>query len=137
MPGDDWLEIIDLTKLINFSRKVIYSNIGEEHTDLSNMEFLKAIENMQENNLKELDSILPIIEAKAIFEPYLKKERNKKTFKTRISIKESDYDEVLQQLGQRMISNIVRNLVKKGLVESAFDEEKNDFVFWLKKEIGE
>lgn len=134
---DGWLEIVDLTKLINFSRKVIYSNMGEEYADLSNMDFLSAVENMQESNIKELDSILPIVEAKAIFEPYIKKERNKKTFETRLSIKESDYDEVLQQLSQRMISNIVRNLVKKGLVESAFDEEKNDFVFWLKKEIGE
>ena len=47
---------------------------------------------------------------------------------------ESDYDNVLRQLSERMISNIVRNLVKKGLVESAFDEDKNDFVFWIKKD---
>ena len=31
-----------------------------------------------------------------------------------------------------MVSNMISNLVKKGLLESAFDEEKNDFVFWKK-----
>jgi hypothetical protein len=32
-----------------------------------------------------------------------------------------------------MVSNIISGLVQKGLVETAFDEEANDFVFWVKK----
>jgi hypothetical protein len=47
-------------------------------------------------------------------------------------IKEDDYDDFLVQLNRRMVSNIVKDLVSKGLVESAFDNEKNDFVFWVK-----
>ena len=31
-----------------------------------------------------------------------------------------------------MVSNIVKGLVSRGLVESAFDSEKNDFVFWVR-----
>ena len=50
------------------------------------------------------------------------------------SLLESDYDTILRQLSERMISNIVRNLVNRGLVESAFDEEKNDY-YGNKKEL--
>jgi hypothetical protein len=31
-----------------------------------------------------------------------------------------------------MVSNIVRGLVKKGVLDSAFDNDKNDFIFWVK-----
>jgi len=31
-----------------------------------------------------------------------------------------------------MVSNIINSLVKKGLIETAFDSEKNDFIFWVK-----
>jgi hypothetical protein len=33
-----------------------------------------------------------------------------------------------------MISNLLNTLVNKGLVETAFDEKSNDFVFWVKNE---
>ena len=41
----------------------------------------------------------------------------------------------MEQLCERMVSNIIQSLVKKGLVETAFDNEKNDFIFWVKKGI--
>jgi hypothetical protein len=33
-----------------------------------------------------------------------------------------------------MISNIIQGLVKKGVLHTAFDNEKNDFIFWVKTE---
>jgi hypothetical protein len=33
-----------------------------------------------------------------------------------------------------MISNILNNLVNKGVLESAYDADLNDFVFWIKEE---
>ena len=33
-----------------------------------------------------------------------------------------------------MVSNIVHGLVKRGVLHTAFDDEKNDFIFWVKKE---
>jgi len=31
-----------------------------------------------------------------------------------------------------MVSNILQGLVQRGIVETAFDDESNDFVFWVK-----
>lgn len=131
---DQWLNIVNLDKLINFSRKVVYANLGEEYTDVSDAGFLELVENMPEEQLEEMNSILSLSEARAIFKPFVKQQRHKKTLNIKTSILESDYDTILRQLSERMISNIVRNLVNRGLVESAFDEEKNDFVFWVKKD---
>ena len=131
---NEWLNIVNLDKLINFSRKVVYANLGEEYSDIADLDFLELVENMPEEQQQEMDSILSMPEAKAIFKPFVKQKRHKKTLSIKTSILESDYDTILRQLSERMISNIVRNLVKRGLVESAFDEEKNDFVFWVKKE---
>lgn len=131
---DQWLNIVNLDKLINFSRKVVYANLGEEYTDVSDAGFLELVENMPEEQLEEMNSILSLSEARAIFKPFVRQQRHKKTLNIKTSILESDYDTILRQLSERMISNIVRNLVNRGLVESAFDEEKNDFVFWVKKD---
>jgi hypothetical protein len=31
-----------------------------------------------------------------------------------------------------MISNMLNNLVNKGVLDSGFDDESNDFIFWIK-----
>ena len=131
---NQWLNIVNLDKLINFSRKVVYANLGEEYSDASDANFLHLVENMPEEQQEEMNSILSLSEARAIFKPFVRQQRHKKTLNIKTSILESDYDTILRQLSERMISNIVRNLVNRGLVESAFDEEKNDFIFWVKKD---
>tara|TARA_B100001094_G_C18152219_1_gene784313 strand:+ start:862 stop:1320 length:459 start_codon:yes stop_codon:yes gene_type:complete len=130
---DGWMEIINLHKLADFSRKIIYHNFDESNDEYSDQEFLEIVTQMKlsTENYEELEQVLPIQETKNILKSLcILKHRKKRTV---YLIKEDDYDEFLVQLGQRMISNIVLGLVKKGLVDSAFDDEKNDFVFWVKK----
>jgi hypothetical protein len=31
-----------------------------------------------------------------------------------------------------MVSNLLNNLVNKGVIETGFDSDSNDFVFWIK-----
>jgi hypothetical protein len=33
-----------------------------------------------------------------------------------------------------MISNILNSLVNKGVLDSAYDSDQNDFIFWVKEE---
>lgn len=131
---DGWMEVISLDKLANFSRKVIYYNFDEQNSSLGDKEFLEKIDKIEHTNNKELDKVLPLDETKVILSGLTFKKRNKKDKKVYTFIKESDYEEALSQINERMVSNIVKNLVSRGLVESAFDSEKNDFVFWVKKD---
>ena len=128
-----------------FAQTIVVVDI--QHLIDSNQEYIqiiKKIEKSQEINSENLiqkeEKIKKILndiqESKLIFKSSIKKQVNRKTKKVRYVIKESDYDEVLVELNSRMVSNIIRSLVKKGLVETAFDDDKNDFVFWVSK-LGE
>lgn len=130
-----WMEIVNLDKLVDFSRKVIFYNFDEENNDLSDKDFLKKIEKIEDQDSKEMDRLLPHDEVKNILSSLTFKKRNKNTKQVALFIKETDYDEALAQINQRMVSNIVKGLVAKGLVESAYDSEKNDFVFWVKTDL--
>lgn len=128
-----WLEILNLEKLINFSRRVIYYNFDESNVKLDDDAFLDKIDNI--NNQKdneEMDRILPYREVETIFGEFLHRRESSTTQQKGWFIKDGDYDVILDEISQRMVSNIVRDLVNKGLVESAFDSKKNEFVFWVK-----
>ncbi len=130
---DSWMEVLNLNKLADFSRRVVYSNFDEDNDKYSDEEFLDIVGEMKLNkeNREELEQLLPIKETTLILKSLCVVKNRKK--KTVYLIKEVDYDEFLVQLSQRMISNIVLGLVKKDLVETAWDDEKNDFIFWVKK----
>tara|TARA_R100001163_G_C5041104_1_gene179229 strand:+ start:841 stop:1245 length:405 start_codon:yes stop_codon:yes gene_type:complete len=128
------MEISNLEKLINFSRKLVYHNFSEENNDLTDEAFLDKVENIKDSDHEEMNHLLPYSESKVIFSPYVKKVISKKSKHISYRMKEDDYDDILTQLNRRMVSNIVKDLVNKGMVESAFDNEKNDFVFWVKED---
>ncbi len=129
-----WLEVVNLKKLIDFSRRVVYYNFDDENEHLSDFDFMEKLDTLEysaEENT-EMDQVLPYSESEAIFAEYLTRRTSPGAKKNAWFIKDEDYNTILEALSSRMVSNIVRNLVNKGLVESAFDSEKNDFVFWVK-----
>ena len=132
-----YLRIANVDKLINFSRRLIYHNFGDNTKDMDDSEFIEAVKKLPKEELDEMEQLLPFGECKAIANTYLKKKRHKKTKKVMYFLKESDYNIILVEYNQRMVSNIVASLVSKGYLEMAFDDEKNDFVFWAKKDENE
>ena len=134
---DGYLEISNIDKLVNFSRRLIYYNFDDESEKLSDADFFEQVQKIKQEDMPELDKYLPFDEAKNIMKSLLIKRRHKKTKVAKLFMKESDYDDLLIQLNKRMVSNIVRGLVNKGVVESAFDDEKNDFIFWVKDKYDE
>tara|TARA_A100001201_G_scaffold138008_1_gene128469 strand:+ start:572 stop:994 length:423 start_codon:yes stop_codon:yes gene_type:complete len=128
MKKDDWLEISNSTKLINFSRKLVYYNFDDETALMDDETFLDKIDNIQNDYDPEMDVLLPFDECEIIFSSFTFLD-NKLLY-----ITDDDYDTFLMQMNRRMISNIVQGLVKKGVLHTAFDNEKNDFIFWVKTE---
>lgn len=126
------LEIINLDKLINFSRRLVFFNFDDKNNDMDDTDFLTKVSKIQDQDENEMDIVLPFDECKAIFKELIKKKIHKTTQEVKYLMKESDYDTILMMLNDRMVSNIIKGLVSKGIVESAFDSEKNDFIFWIK-----
>lgn len=130
---DTELFVFDLDKLINVSRAIVYMTL-DDNEDISDNEFFRNIDTMSKEEKEEMDRIISYEESKMIISQFVKRKRNKRTKEVGFFMKESDYEIVLDQFRQRMVSNIVSTLVAKDVLESAFDPEKNDFVFWVKKQ---
>jgi hypothetical protein len=47
-------------------------------------------------------------------------------------LSDQKFIEMMECFNSRMVSNILSGLVQKDILDSAYDEELNDFVFWVK-----
>jgi hypothetical protein len=119
----EWFVVKDKDHLIESTRILVFNSFGNTESNV------KLSINSQDQ--EELDTILSFNETENIMMPHLRKQRNKRTNAERYLLEDKQYQEIIQLLGSRMVSNILHGLVKKGLVESAFDTECNDFIFWV------
>jgi hypothetical protein len=125
--NDGWFVVKNLDGLINSSRALVFNHFGDGNNDSDvDIEINKTDE-------EELDSVLSFDEAKIIILGFLKKQKNKKTKQIRYIMNNDLYHSIIASLNDRMVSNILRGLVSKGLVETAYDNEVDDFVFWIKE----
>lgn len=126
---DNWYVINNLIDFTDKARAIVYNNFGVwQNKD----EFDILIDDVVDNDKEQFDKILSHQESLVIIKQIIKKERNKKTRNIRYTINDKLFADIIYELNDRMVSNIVMGLVQKGVVETAFDNETNDFVFWIK-----
>lgn len=125
----DWFIISDLEEFTDKARSIVYNNFGQWS---NNPEKTVLIDDVSSEELEEFNKILSHQESLLIVKQLVKKEKNRKTKKIRYILNDKIFSKIVDDLNSRMVSNILNNLVQKGLVESAFDEESNDFIFWAK-----
>ena len=126
-----WFVIKDLGVFIESSRILVFNSFGSKNVNKSNIEDM--LDSISASEQEELDKILSFQESENIIKSLLKKQINKKTLDTRYILNEELYIEIIGSLNDRMISNILNGLVNKGLIETAYDEKSNDFIFWTAK----
>jgi DNA-binding HxlR family transcriptional regulator len=127
----DWFIISDLEEFTDKARSIVYNNFGQWSDNLNNP---VSIEDVVPDELEEFNKVLSHQESLLIVKQFVKKEKNKKTKKIRYILDDQIFEKIIHDLNNRMVSNILNSLVQKGLVESAFDEDANDFIFWTKDE---
>lgn len=86
-------------------------------------------DSLSKEEQEELDTILSFRETEIISQDFLKQSKNREGI---FLITEKKYLQFLETLNSRMVSNILSVMSSKGLLETAFSEEDNDFVFWVK-----
>lgn len=129
----EWYIVKNLEEFIESSRSLVYNNFGntfEKKDPIDNM--LNMV--VSEEEKKELDTVLSYEESSIIITTLLKKQINNKTKKHRYVMTEKMFMSIIESLNDRMVSNMLNGLVNKGLLETGFDEETNDFIFWIKDE---
>lgn len=127
---DESFIIKDLKKFIDATRTMVFVNFGQD--DQSSPLKVITPDDLTEKDYDELNSILSYDEALMIAKEHMRKQKSLKSSNIRYIITDKSYAEMVTSLHSRMVSNILAKLVDKGLVDSAFDIESNDFVFWVK-----
>lgn len=125
MSNEEQFLIKDLEQFVNASRRLVFQNLGSQ-TETNNI-----LDKMSLDEEEEMDDLLSYEEALSIIKPFFKKQINKKTKEYRYLLNEDIYISMITALNDRLVSNVLNSLVNKGLIETAYDEKCNDFIFWV------
>ena len=130
-----WFLIKDFEGFVNHARGLVFKVFGESVSQEDIDEDMSTIyESLSKLDLEEMNRTLPLEECLLISKQHIKIKTNKKTKETEYYINDKILFSLLESFNTRMVSNILSKLTNDGLLESAFDEEKNDFVFWIKED---
>jgi hypothetical protein len=113
----------------------VFKNFGTNPDEDLNLEDI--ITNSSPQDESEMNNVLSYSESCSIVKSFIKKQTNKKTKENRYVLDEEIYMSIVMSLNDRLVSNILNGLVNKGLVETAYDDKTNDFVFWITDEYKE
>jgi hypothetical protein len=127
---DGWFMIKDFDDFVNNARALVFKYFGDtESTPVDPLSI--SIIKMNPQEKKELDETLTHEECALIIKGYAKIQKTKNN-KIKYCLNDKILLQILEDMNSRLVSNILNSLVNKGVLDSAFDSEKNDFVFWVK-----
>ena len=136
--NEEWFIINDIDDLTNSVRALVFNNFGKstepEVQDKEDDVVNNLLFELDPNDQKELDSVLSYSESLIIVKQHIKKQIHKKTDKIRYIMNNDMFLKIIQSLNDRMVSNLLNSLVNRGLVETAYDAEDDDFIFWVKED---
>ena len=126
-------EIRDIDEFTESARRIVFSSFGKANEETKD-DFTDLLDRLSEEEEAEMNDILSYKESKLIVESLVHIKTHKKTKKSKYIVSEKIFSDILEALNARLVSNMLSNLTKKGLIESAYDDELNDFVFWIQED---
>jgi hypothetical protein len=115
----------NLEKFVNEIRRIVFAGFGA--TDITD-DVLSEL--MSEIDQEELDKTITYEECLNIAYEYISIKKTRKG-KRKIIITEQNFNKLIEDINSRLVSNILVQLVDRGDLETAWDEESNDFIFWV------
>lgn len=122
--------IKDLEEFVLSSRALVFNNFGKNQNQSTN----NILQDVKAEELEEFNQVLSQEESIIIAKSICRKQINRKTKARRYVITDDLFMQMIMLFNDRMVSNMLNGLVNKGLLETAFDAESNDFIFWIKDE---
>jgi Mg/Co/Ni transporter MgtE len=123
--------IDDLEEFTKSARKLVFNGFDKSIGDDPD-EFTKLITEISQEDINEMDQILTQQESLVIVKSLAKEQKHKITNESRYLIDEKIFSQIIEEMNGRLVSNMLSSLASKGMIESAYDEQINDFVFWIK-----
>lgn len=128
--NEDMVYVIsDINKFVDETRKIVFGCFGqgEDITD-ENIDFHISL--LSETDQEELNNTLSHDECLAIVHSYVQPKKTRRG-KIKYIISDQNFSAIIEDFNSRLVSNLLMSMVQKGLIESAYDEEVNDFIFWV------
>jgi len=133
MKNENWFFISNFEEFVDHSRSLVFNLFGEAN-EIAADSLTASLSKMSLEEIEEMDTTLSHEEASVIIKNHVRKQINRKSKETRYSLNDKILAEIIEDLNGRMISNILNTLVNKGVLDSGYDSEKNDFIFWVKED---
>jgi Mg/Co/Ni transporter MgtE len=131
--NNEWFAINDFDEFVDAARILIFNSFGKNLETEDQLEVEKLLD-CKKQDRTELDKSLSHDESSTIAKNVLRSKTNKITKKITYYVNDTKFMEFLELLNDRMVSNILNDLANMDLIESAFDNDSNDFIFWIKDE---
>ena len=123
----DWYEIIDFFGFTSSLREMIIEDFYSEEEKFKKNKFGGLFKEQKE----QIEKRLSLQEAENIVSSFIKTKKDN-LGNDSYTISKKSLAKALKDLNTRITSNILKDLVSKGVVDTAYDNEKNDFIFWIK-----
>ena len=114
------------TEFINQIRRLVFAGFGLKDLDEDELQFL-----ISEIDEEEMNKTISFEECKLIASEYFQPKKFKK--KIKYVLTEENFSNLVEAINARLVSNLLTELVDSGHLESAWDNEANDFIFWVKE----
>ena len=124
-------EIKDYDEFLEHTRTVVFKFFGESQQEPNQDNISEVLVSVDGSDREEMDQFLSKSECDLIARTHLKI-RKSKSGKERYFLNDQILHQMIESFNSRMLSNILNSLVNKGELETAFDTEIQDFVFWIK-----
>ena len=133
MKNEQWFFIKNFDQFVDHARSLVFKFFGAVN-EIANDSLTASLSEMSKEEIDEMNETLTHDESAIIIKNHVKKQINKKTKKVRYCITDEILQSIIEDLNSRMVSNILKTLVSKGVIESAYDSDLNDFIFWVKED---
>lgn len=128
-----WFFINDFDNFVDHARSLVFKFFGEVNK-LADDSMTASLYEMSKKETEEMDETLTHDESAIIIKNHARKQVNKKTKEIRYCLTDKLLQSIIEDLNNRMISNILNSLVNKGILDSAYDSDQDDFIFWVKED---
>lgn len=125
----NWYQIDNFDLFVQSTRVLVFNSFAKEKKDFEDS-IETNLDSLTSEQKIELDSILSQSESILIAKAIVKTKIDDATQSRIYLISDKRFMQLLEDLNTRMVSNLLHSLVKRGLLETAYDEEQDDFVFW-------
>jgi Mg/Co/Ni transporter MgtE len=131
--NEQWFFINDFDEFVDHARSLVFKFFGAVNEEASDS-LTASLASLSQEEISEMDETLTHEESAIIIKNHAKKQVNRKTKEERYCLTDKLLQSIIEDLNSRMVSNILNSLVNKGVLDSAYDNDQNDFIFWVKDE---